>query len=148
MRDLMWWSGLTAAEANAGLASVRAQLGRERIGAQDYYFAQDLLIAATTPPDAVLLPPFDEFLVGYRDRSAALDPHYNTQVVPGGNGVFNPIIVMGGRVVGAWKRVFKKESVVLTCNPFTAFTASQRRTIVAAAQHYASFVGKRALVDI
>jgi Winged helix DNA-binding domain len=147
VRDFMWWSGLTTAEANAGLAAVTARLGRERIDGQEYYFAHDALAAPAMPPDAFLLPPFDEFLVGYRDRSAALDSHYNALVVPGGNGIFNPIIVIGGRVVGTWKRIFKQDNVVLTFSPFASFTKAQQSAIAAAAQRYANFVGKRAIVE-
>ena len=147
VQDFMWWSGLSTAEARAGLASVAARLGCERIGGQEYYFAQGLP-ATASPPDASLLPPFDEFLVGYRDRSAALDPRCKALVVPGGNGIFNPIVVIGGRVVGTWKRAFKKDSVVLTFSPFTAFTESEADAVAAAAGRYARYVGKSAVVEI
>jgi hypothetical protein len=139
--DFMWWSGLTTAEAKAGLAAVAAQLGRASIGGQDYYFGQDRPHAPARPLDAALLPPFDEFLVAYRDRSAALDPRYNGLIVPGGNGIFNPVIVIGGRVVGTWKRTFKKDSVVITFSPFTALSDEQTGTITAAAERYGHFVG-------
>jgi len=148
VQDFMWWSGLTTTEAKAGLAAVASQLGHENIGEQEYYFAQDLPTAPTESLDAFLLPPFDEFLVAYRDRSAALDTHYNTLVVPGGNGIFNPIIVIGGRVVGTWKRTFKQDSVVMTFSPFTTFSDTQTNAITATAERYGRFVGKRAIVAI
>ena len=148
VQDFMWWSGLTAAEAKAGLAAVMEQLERAAINGRDYYFTQQQPTTDDMPPNAFLLPPFDEFLVGYRDRSAVLDPHYNGRVVPGGNGIFNPIIVIGGRVVGTWKRAFKQERVILTFTPFLDFSEAEAGTIAAAAQRYADFVGKRAIVEI
>lgn len=148
IQDFMWWSGLTTAEVKAGLAAVGTQLERTEIDGQDYYCAPTQSAAATKPAEAFLLPPFDEFLVAYRDRRAALDPIYNERIAPGGNGIFNPIIVIDGRVVGTWKRVFKKEQVVVTCSPFTAFTDAQAEAIDAAAQRYAAFVGKRATVEV
>ena len=45
-----------------------------------------------------LLPGFDEYLLGYSDRSAALDPAYAQRICPGGNGVFNPTIVIASGV--------------------------------------------------
>jgi DNA glycosylase AlkZ-like len=146
VQDLMWWSGLTTVEAKAGLTAVAAQLGCERIAGQEYYFAQDLREASGAPQDVFLLPPFDEYLVAYRDRSAALDPHYNQRVVPGGNGIFNPIVVIDGRVVGTWKRTFKKDSVLMTFSPFTAFSQAQTGAIAAAAERYGRFVGKRVIL--
>jgi hypothetical protein len=144
LHDLMWWSGLTTKEAKAGLAAVAAQLGREAVGGQEYYFAQSQPAAPECPDTAFLLPPFDEFLVGYRDRSASLDARYNALVVPGGNGIFNPIVVIGGRVVGTWKRTFKKDQVIMEFSPFVAFSEAEASTIAAAADRYACFVGKRA----
>jgi hypothetical protein len=148
VQDFMWWSGLTTTEAKAGLAAVVAQLGRDVVDGQEYYFARDLPDAATGPLDAFLLPPFDEFLVAYRDRSAALDAHYNPLVVPGGNGIFNPVVVIAGRVVGTWKRAFKNDSVVMTFSPFTAFSDAQASAITAVAERYGGFVGKRAIVAL
>ncbi|MEO7913227.1 MAG: winged helix DNA-binding domain-containing protein [Roseiflexaceae bacterium] len=148
IQDFMWWSGLTTKEAKAGLAAVEGQLDHKRIGEREYYFAPNLPEASAKAHDAFLLPPFDEFLVAYRDRSAALDPRYNNLIVPGGNGMFNPIIVISGRVVGTWKRVFKRDSVVITFSPFEEFSQTQASAIRAAAERYGEFVGKHAVTEI
>jgi hypothetical protein len=148
VQDFMWWSGLTTTEAKAGLAAIDSQLEHTSIDGQVYYFAKDLPDASADPHIAFLLPPFDEFLVAYRDRRAALDPAYNNLIVPGGNGIFNPIIVIGGRVVGTWKRVFKNDTVLMTFSPFTDFSTAQAHAISAAAERYGTFVGKRAVLEI
>jgi DNA glycosylase AlkZ-like len=148
LQDFMWWAGLTAADARAGLGAVAAQLGHTVIGGQEYYYAQDLPAAPPGPREVFLLPPFDEYLVAYRDRSASLDPQYNTLIVPGGNGIFNPIVVIDGRVVGTWKRAFKKDTVVMTFSPFTSFSDEQTHAIIAAAERYGRFVGKTAIVAL
>ena len=54
---------------------------------------------------AVLLPGFDEMILGYADRTATLSREHEPRVVPGGNGVFAPTIVVDGRVVGTWRLV-------------------------------------------
>ena len=58
------------------------------------------------------------------------------------------VIVIGGRVVGMWKRTFKKDSVVMTFSPFTVFSEAQVSAITAAAERYGCFVGKMAMVAI
>ena len=148
VKDFMWWSGLTTLEAKAGVAAAAAELGREVIGGQEYFFAQDRPAASGRLSDAFLLPPFDEFLVGYRDRSATLDPQHNTLVVPGSNGMFNPIVVIDGRVVGTWKRTFKKDTVALRFSSFTSWSDAQAGAITAAAEQYGRFVRKSAVVEI
>jgi hypothetical protein len=148
LQDFMWWAGLTATDARAGLGAVAAQLGRELIDGQEYYFAQELPAALSGSFDTFLLPPFDEFLVGYRDRSASLDAIYNSHVVPGGNGIFNPIVVIDGRVVGTWKRAFRKDTVVMTFSPFASWNDEQAHAIAAAADRYGRFVNKTPVVAI
>jgi len=148
LQDLMWWAGLTTADARAGLGAVAGQLGRALVDGQAYYFAHDQAEATAAPLTAFLLPPFDEFLVAYRDRSASLDPQYNPLIVPGGNGIFNPIVVIDGRVLGTWKRAFKKDTVLMTFSPFTSFSAAQAGAITAAAERYGSFLGKPVVVAL
>lgn len=148
VQDFMWWSGLTTTEVKAGLAAVATQLESVTVGGQEYYLARNLPAPPSVPAECFLLPPFDEFLVAYRDRSASLDPQYHTLIVPGGNGIFNPIVVIDGRVVGTWKRAFKKDNVVLSFSPFTTFTEEQTTAIRAAAERYAHFVGKHAVIEL
>jgi hypothetical protein len=87
-----------------------------------------------------LLPGFDEYLLGYKDRSDVLATEHAGKVAPGGNGVFFPIIAVGGQVVGTWKRTVKKDAVAVTLTPFKDLAASSER-IVDAAQRYSDFVG-------
>ena len=56
--------------------------------------------------------------------------------------------MIGGRVVGTWKRVFKKDSVAMTFSPFADFSEAQAGAITTAAERYGQFVGKRAVVSI
>jgi hypothetical protein len=147
VQDLVWWSGLTMTDTKSALAMVAAQLEREEIGGQSYYFAKQSGKPSSDPGEVYLLPPFDEYLIGYRDRSAALDPIYNQLVVPGGNGIFNPIVVINGQVVGTWKRVFKRDTVVITFSPFASWGDEHDPALAAAAEEYGRFVGKRAVIS-
>jgi hypothetical protein len=59
--------------------------------------------------------------------------------VPGGNGIFNPIVVIDGQVLGTWKRTFKKKAVQMSFSPFGSFDAVQQRAIAEAAERYGAF---------
>ena len=148
LQDFVWWSGLTVTDARAGLAAAAAQLASETVDGQEYYFAQNLPAAPAHSRAAFLLPPFDEFLVAYRDRSASLDKRHSQLVVPGGNGIFNPIVVIDGRVLGTWKRAFQKDSVAMSFSSFDAFSDEQAEAIQAAAERYGQFVGKRVSLSL
>lgn len=146
VHDFTWWSGLTLTEARNGLGAVAGQIRSTLLDGQEYYFVADQPDAPVDPSAAWLLPPFDELLVAYRDRRAALDPGYNQLVVPGANGMFNPIVVIDGRVVGTWKRSLKRDRVTLTFTPFTQWTDAQAQALMSAATRYGDFLGKPAVI--
>ena len=68
-----------------------------------------------------LLPGFDEFVLGYGDRSAVLDPAFADRIVPGGNGMFRPTVVSDGRIVGTWQWTGRGAARTVTPTPFTDF---------------------------
>ncbi|MGH7712094.1 MAG: winged helix DNA-binding domain-containing protein [Gemmatimonadaceae bacterium] len=145
--DFTWWSGLTVGDARAGLAAVKSRLVSETIDGRTYWFADAprLTRHAVSAPRAYLLPVFDEYAVAYRDRSAVLDPALTKRVNAGG-GIFKPILVVGGSVVGTWKRVFTKGTVAISLTPFARLTKAQWRVVEAAADHYGRFRGMPAVV--
>jgi hypothetical protein len=52
----------------------------------------------------------------------------------------NHTIVMNGQIVGNWKRVFKKEAVVISPYPFTTFTDAEYHAFITVAHHYSKFL--------
>jgi hypothetical protein len=141
VRDFAWWAGLTLTEARAGLEMVKTQLRQESIDDQVYWLSADRPASPDNWPMVSLLPGFDEYLLGYTDRSAVLQPSHAPKISPGGNGVFNPTIVIDGQVAGTWKRTIKKETVVMTLSPFTSLTKAENQAVTVAAHHYGSFLG-------
>ncbi|ALU40580.1 hypothetical protein AS188_13415 [Kocuria flava] len=75
----------------------------------------------------LLLPPFDEFVLGYGDRSHVLAPAHARRIVPGGNGVFRPTVVAGGRIAGTWSRRRRATGDELLLEPFGTLSETRRR---------------------
>ena len=141
VHDFAWWTGLTVADARSGLEAAMPGLVSEKMEGREYWMTGDAPdYGAYEGSSAHLLPAFDEFLLGYKDREAVLAADDAQRVVPGKNGVFLPIIVVGGRVVGTWKRKLRKSSIDLTLSPFTDLGASED-LVVEAATSYRDFVG-------
>jgi hypothetical protein len=109
--DWQRWSGLLMADARVGFEAVRADLERDEIAGQVYWRDLSSADAVSPTPTAYLLPGFDEYVLGYRDRSAVLDPAFADAIVPGGNGVFRPTIVLDGQIIGTWKATVRKSSL-------------------------------------
>jgi hypothetical protein len=136
VRDFAWWSGLTVADARAGLGMLASDLTHEVIDGQTYYYPASMPPAVESPEQAFLLPTYDEILVGYAsfDKSRSGGQAINQNVV------FNPRIVIGGRIAGSWQRTFNKGVVIVEIVPFAPLTAAEEAAIAAAAQRYGDFV--------
>lgn len=135
--DFVWWSGLTTSDARAGLELAKLHLVREVSDGQTYWLPASPLPVNAAPPKVHLLPAYDEYTVAYKDRTAILDPVYTEQAR---NGIFNPVIVVGGRIAGTWKRTVKKEAVVIALSLFTSLTEAENQAVVVAAKQYGDFL--------
>ncbi|MFB6609085.1 winged helix DNA-binding domain-containing protein [Agromyces sp. NPDC056379] len=101
VRDFAWWTGLTLTQARVAQAAARAAVvpfDAER------FVAADAPSTSTPPSGHHVLAPFDEYFLGYGDRTAFCSDADALRVVPGKNGLFLPILVAGGEVVGTWRR--------------------------------------------
>ena len=146
LRDFAWWSQLTLADARLGLAVARSRLVELPVDGIAYY----LPAAADTGDSAsparqrrplLALPAFDEYLIGYQDRSFAIDDGSITRVVPGRNGVFLPLILASGRVIGTWRQTKTARTVSVEPRPFETLSARQAREFERVAADYARFLG-------
>lgn len=136
--DFVWWSGLPITEARAGLALVETELQSEVVEGETYWLPPHPAILAMPAAAAWLLPGFDEYYLGYKTRQVVLDGRYDKQVVSV-NGIFRPVIVIDGQIVGIWKRDVKKGTAVFSLEPFEPLTAVQQQAVAAAARQYGVF---------
>jgi hypothetical protein len=140
LQDFVWWSGLTVADARASLEMVTSQLMHEVADGQTYWFSMSTPPAKDLSQAAYLLPNYDEYIVGYTDRSAVFDASHTNKLDPRGNILFSHTIVMDGRVVGTWKRTIKKDAVMITPSLFTPLNEAETRAFAAAANRYGAFL--------
>jgi hypothetical protein len=141
LADFAWWSGLKLADARLAVLAAGEALAMESIGAEPYFYAPSAASPASSRGRAHVLPAFDEFLVGYVDRSAALDAADQNQVNDGG-GILSPTIVYEGRVIGTWKRTLARRELVVSAAPFVALDEAKSRALDRALRRYAQFLGR------
>ena len=137
VHDLARWAGLPLRDARTGLAVVRPRLAALDVDGIEHVMdpaTPDRLAACRREAeDVVLLPGFDEFVLGYRDRTTILGPEFAERIVPGSNGMFRPTVVLGGRVVGTWQWTGRGAKRVVSATPFTSFPALVEERILDAA---------------
>jgi hypothetical protein len=140
--DLARWTGLTLTDARAGVAAAGDRLAAVTVDGVAMTADPALLDAGIGHVDDwAALPGFDEYMLGYKDRTLMVDPAHFAAVVPGGNGVFQATIVRGGRTVGIWKRTLGKKAVTVDVTPLVPLKPAERRRAEAALEPFARFVG-------
>jgi len=141
VQDFAKWSGLTVADAGRGLEAIKDQLQHEVLNGYDYWFAPNQALAPAASPTAYLLSIFDEYLIGYKDRSMIAQPEVAAKLFTMGN-VLTTVVVIDGRIVGSWRRVLGKDVVTITIDYFARVTKAQQRAVAVAAQKYGEFLEK------
>jgi len=139
VQDFARWSGLTAADARSGLEAVRVQLQHEVVGNQSYWFSPSTPYSNDSSPTAYLLSIYDEYISGYKDRSAMVGQTHAAKLSALGNAL-SYIVVIDGQILGTWKRSITKSAVAIEANCFKRLTKREQHAVALAAQRYARFV--------
>lgn len=144
--DLVRWSGLTAKDVRRGIEVAGRALATRQFGGKTLLFGADTADAleAVAGDDAgvLLLPGFDEYILGYKDRSAMLAPERFDAIVPGGNGMFKATVVVDGEVVGTWAKKAGAKGVLVTPAPFEGVLPAEAEPGVrAGVEAYGRFLG-------
>ena len=141
LHDFARWAGLTVTDARAGLDAATSRLLSEKRNGQEYWMSKDAPGQKACNPSGVhFLPGFDEYLLGYKDRSSLLAAEHAPKIVPGNNGIFLPTLVVAGQVVGTWKRTLRKNALDILLRPFTPLDDAEER-LLEEVKRYRNFLG-------
>jgi hypothetical protein len=143
LQDFSWWSGLTAAEAKRGADMLKLKAieveGRT-------YLTSAARRAAARNPVAHLLPNYDEYFIGHKDRSAIGQRLKRAGTSWPEGSVFWNVIALDGQLVGGWKRVVTGKRIAIDVRLVARPKPNERKAIAAAADAYARFLGPHAFV--
>lgn len=140
VRDFMWWAGTTLTEARRVVEMVKSRLTSVEVDGETYWYGADLPEPGGQST-VCLLPGFDEFLLGYTDRSTVIDKAHLHRLGMTANGQFSATIVTGGRVAGVWKRTTGTKEVHIETDYFEKPGKVLAKSVDRAAREYAKFLG-------
>ncbi len=148
IRDFVWWSGLTAAQARAGIDSLGRRLTSRQIDDKTYWQAADATPAAVRPAHPVvrLLPIYDEFLIAFKDRDwVASSAARKVTMAPT---VFEHQLVVDGRVEGGWKVTHGAAATSVTITSWGPLARPVHKAIRSEVDRYAAFLQRPVTVAI
>jgi hypothetical protein len=121
VKDLVRWAGVGVRDVKAGLAVAGPRLTRLEVDGVEHWMdtaTPDRLAAARAEAeDVLLLPGFDELVLGYADRSCTVPAAFADRIVPGNNGMFRATALSAGTAVGVW-RTGRGKSRPIDLEPF------------------------------
>ncbi len=145
VKDFMWWGGLTLTEARKGAEAVQNKL--ESVVAEGETYLLPANMPAVKKKNTVrLLPGFDEYLLGYTDRSTIINAKHAKKLAMTANGQFNATIVVNGQVGGIWKRTIGTKDVEIETSYFEGAGKGVEQAVVTVAKRYAKFLGLPAVL--
>jgi hypothetical protein len=125
--DLATWSGLSLTEARAGWQQIADQLVEVQVGRAALWILkeqEEWLDAPPAPQPAVrLVPGFENYLLGYRNRSLILASDHAGRVFTGG-GMLASVLLVDGRGAGTWKAERHRSSLDVIVEPFEPLDAA------------------------
>ena len=101
LEDFVWWSGLNISDCRKGIELLGDTIHIERWKCRDFYLTDDCRTRGFRKDKFLLIPPYDEYLIGYKSRDIVLPPEHRHHA-HNNSGIFQPIITHNGIVCGNW----------------------------------------------
>jgi hypothetical protein len=141
VRDFAWWSGLTVADAKAGLEMVQSCFTSEVENGKTFWSAPATVPLKLKSPAVHLLPNYDEQLIGFKDRAPTMHESVRGRVQSVIPALTAHIITSNGVVVGGWRRTIEKKNVTIRTKLIVSLNAAEKASLQSAAEDYGRFVG-------
>jgi hypothetical protein len=87
-----------------------------------------------------LLPSFDEYLLGWKERDFAVSPEHRKRINRGG-GWLHPVVLADGRAAGLWRSDRTKRGLKVAVEPFSGLASNARTRVAQEADDVARFLG-------
>jgi hypothetical protein len=141
IKDFAWWSGMSTRDAARAVEMIQPHFCSETIAGNAYWFSSQVTVPSYDHEHVFLLPPYDEFIISYTNRSASLPGDMDKKTISE-NGIFRPVIIVDGRVTGLWKRIIRKNRVIIEIELFKQPSKDIYNKIEKAAWQYGFFLEK------
>lgn len=100
--DFVWWAGISLGEAQRTILALGNAVETVALkGSRTLYLHRDCRLRGRAAGTACLLPPYDEYLLGYADRTDVLPASWAHRA-HNNRGIFQRIVAQAGQIVANW----------------------------------------------
>ncbi|TMK68035.1 MAG: winged helix DNA-binding domain-containing protein [Actinobacteria bacterium] len=137
--DLAMWSGIRAGDARRAWAGIEDRLVEVETARGATWSLRRS--AAEAPRGVVrLIPWWDEYLLGWKDRDLVAPPHQWRKINRDGGGWLNPTILADGQAVGMWNTEQTPKALHVEVQSFSPLSPMVRRGVRREAEALSGFL--------
>jgi hypothetical protein len=141
LKDFSRWSSLTMADCRGGLGSVGSELDHEVVEGRTYWFAS-IASSPEAPSKRIdLVQGYDECIMSYSESRDALFSHLESPIVPGSNATPYHAVLLGGRLIGHWRRALSKGSAEIETWFYRPLKGAEERSFEDAVARFGRYLG-------
>jgi hypothetical protein len=145
VHDFAWWSGLAMDDARRAIGIAGRALAHEVLDGRKYHSARHTPRAARSVRIAHFLPNYDEYFIGFKDRSAFAERLGGIATQAPFDGVWGHALFVDGQIVGGWRRAPDASDIELSL--LLRLTAAERDLVLRAGRRFEQFLGTPVHVD-
>lgn len=134
VKDFSTWSGLTITDCKKGIEMIKPLLKKKVMEQQEYFFNPNISLPDKQADKIYLLPVYDEFIMGYKDRNAIMTLKNNIPFR------YDSMILFNGQVIGTWKRTISKNGIDMECDFFKPLNRLQSSVFDEAVSRFSEFM--------
>ncbi len=101
LEDFVWWSGLGINDCRRGIELLYDKIYVEKFKGREFYLLDNCRTRGVRKGEFLLIPPYDEYLIGYKSRDVVLSPEFSHRA-HNNSGIFQPVVAYDGRICGNW----------------------------------------------
>ncbi len=101
LADFVWWSGMNIGDCRKALRAMNNEIDAVDISGETYYLHRESH-TADCRKSLILLPSYDEYLLGYKSRWHVIADEYRSRAFSN-KGIFYPVVLRGSQAIGTWK---------------------------------------------
>lgn len=144
--DFSWWSGFPATICKTVMNSIASELNSVEIDKQTYWFGTDLSLENNFRESVHFIAAFDEILISYKNREASILPEHQSKAFTS-NGIFKPVILENGKVIGTWKTTIKKDHTKIETKFFNETEKHKKKVLFEGIKAFENYLETKIVIE-
>jgi hypothetical protein len=146
LSDFSWWSGFSMTTCKIAIHSIKSELNSAEIENQTYWFGTNLSLENNFRESVHFIAAFDEILISYKNREASILLEHQLKAFTR-NGIFKPVILENGKVIGTWKRTIKKDHTKIETQFFNKTEKHKKEVLFEGIKAFENYLETRIIIE-